>query len=882
MTTNDSEQNEKPNLEEQARQALDDFWRQLKLSPADQAELWTKRGLPAWECERAGYRTNCHANCDVLLRLAQTYEPAVLLESGLWVQGDDGESKPNSLFYGFGLIGRKGDQEEWGWKDDGKCNPILIPYFDAHGQLFHLRPHKGGIAGKPPHLYVVRTEGAADARCNVAVVTEGEHKARALNAVLNGAGLAQFAVGALPGISMAKNETCRQELLDWLQTVAPERVVIAYDNEEQSEPGSPYYKPDKRKRHQAHIWARYLAQTLARENFDASVAVLPKEWRVNGKADWDSRLATHLAEFSGDGVWSAAAPVIRQEWLAVLGGARKPHDLARVFTDEEERLIRAGLHKLFRKPALRCGGGEELELSRKLRQLARGPLHDIPSVHALGEKYSQVIGVYYALKQLDAIRAANMQAVRSQGTRDGDANLVWFCDLQQRGDPIPLSDFRLTCHYVLVKEDGTCDRIVTLENIHGEKSELVALPSRALTAPRDFREWLANRGNFVWLDGEKTLQKLQEDLNRDAAHMRVLEVSHFGFHQPSGLWFFNDMAFGLGGEPLLPDEYGVFWWKDIGYKLGEQGADHQDFRQPRPCLHPNRGLIFDGQYRFQPGVADDLEAIRGLFQELAFRLNDTSGGREGYALVGSMAAYAAAPEILRKHGGFPGPWINGQKGHGKTTLISWAMEMYGFSRMESGIGLASDHSTPAGLQIALEQFSNLPVWVDEYIELLVSPEKRAIVHSTFNRELPSKFAEKGRMRAVRTTFVVSGEGTTNNAATRSRYFHLPIDRAHRRADQRKWFDEHRDMLAVLGRFLMQRRPQFAELCLVELSRWLHSPELATIEERTRFVYGVPYAGFAALSQLSGRRIEGLLPRIGRPEPNRHGGGAIADRFEPLF
>ena len=31
--------------------------------------------------------------------------------------------------------GKKGTSEEpdeeWGWKEDGKCNPIIIPYFDS-------------------------------------------------------------------------------------------------------------------------------------------------------------------------------------------------------------------------------------------------------------------------------------------------------------------------------------------------------------------------------------------------------------------------------------------------------------------------------------------------------------------------------------------------------------------------------------------------------------------------------------------------------------------------------------------------------------------------------------------------------------------------------
>jgi hypothetical protein len=283
---------------------LNDFWSQLTLRQPDRDELWHKRGIPTSECVRAGYRTNHRPNREILESLALKYDLAALIESGLWVQGTDSEPKINSQFYGWGLIRRgkevDGGGDEWGWKEDGKCNPIIIPYFDSQGRLFHLRPHEGGISGKPPHLYVVRSEGIPDSRCSRAVITEGEFKAGALNAVVNSTGPEKFAIGALPGISMAKNQTCVRELREWLKAVAPDRVVIAYDSEEKGNPCLPSFKPNPRKRHEAQIWARYLAKLLNHEDYDAFVAVLPKTWRspTIGKADWDSRLAARIAELT--------------------------------------------------------------------------------------------------------------------------------------------------------------------------------------------------------------------------------------------------------------------------------------------------------------------------------------------------------------------------------------------------------------------------------------------------------------------------------------------------------------------------------------------------------------------------------------------------------
>ena len=869
-----SNENDRQNLESQSAEAssdnpvppsraldaLADFYVQTALTKADRDQLWRKRGLTSQQCALAGYRTNHRANLEILQRLAVKYDKDLLVEAGLWVVGMDGQPKPNSQFYGFGLV-RRGknargeDQEEWGWKDDGRCNPVIIPYFDAQGRLFHLRPHKGGIKGKPPHLYVVRNESAGDAKCHTALICEGELKARAAYQVLNLG--ASSNVAAMPGISMAKNATCMSELFAWLQAVSPSRVIIAYDREEKGDPRLPGFKANPRKRHDAQIWARYLANTLIKDGYDAAVAVLPASWQdpKSGKADFDSRLAARIAELKGtleieSEIWPAVAPTLREEFWGVLNSAKQPKEFAGsgVFTEAEERFIQVGLARLYRKRALPCGGGAELEISRRLKHLAAGPLKTVAGVGFLGEKYRQVVGAYYVLHPLRDLDQTRIAALRAQATRDGNNELLWYCDIQAKGYPKAVSDFAMTCHHSLQKEDNTRDRIVSIENIRGEKSGLVALDSRALTAPRDFRFWLANRGNFTWKDGERVLQELEQDLFEEAAFSTVLEVTYFGEHEPSGNWFFDDVAYGHKGQEILPDEFGIFWMDNGCFQVAENGANGQSFRQPRPRLKPHLGLVYDGGYKLVEGKTDDPGAIQGLFQETAFRLKEILGGYEGYLAVGSFLAYAAAREIFRLYGGFPGLWTTGEKGQGKTTLVQMLMEFHGFQRMQSGIGLLRN-STAAGIQIAVEQFSNLPVWLEEYREAELHPDKRGIIHSAFNRELSSKFAEDGRVRKIRTAFVVAGESTTSDAATRSRYPHVQVTRSRRKGDHLAWFQEHRDLFCVFGRFLMRNRPMFVELCLQALTEWQELPELVGVEDRSRSVYGVPYAGFTAMAQM---------------------------------
>jgi hypothetical protein len=70
-------------------------------------------------------------------------------------------------------------------------------------------------------------------------------------------------------------------------------MVVAFDNEEKEDPKLESFKADWRKRHDAVIWARYLATALATKlRVQGQVCVLPKGWRnEKGKADWDGALA---------------------------------------------------------------------------------------------------------------------------------------------------------------------------------------------------------------------------------------------------------------------------------------------------------------------------------------------------------------------------------------------------------------------------------------------------------------------------------------------------------------------------------------------------------------------------------------------------------------
>ena len=272
-----------------------------------------KRGLTPEACLALGFRQNVPRNEQVLLRLQDDYDALTLVESGLWLGADrrrGTERRPNPQFAGLGIVAKKPAAERK-HKDDkwhfGLCQPPLIPYFNARGQLVKLRPHKGGApagtAAGSERIYVPRVADRSRwepeklvEKFTTVVVCEGEFKAAAIwltigqgAMLLRGRHRPPVGVCALPGISFARNEAYREDLNEFLERVGAKLVIVAFDSEDNA-------GKIIEKRYPAVIYARYLARSLkAKSRVASRVLELPTAWRnARGKADWDGALAQLL------------------------------------------------------------------------------------------------------------------------------------------------------------------------------------------------------------------------------------------------------------------------------------------------------------------------------------------------------------------------------------------------------------------------------------------------------------------------------------------------------------------------------------------------------------------------------------------------------------
>jgi hypothetical protein len=308
-----------PAPEPNGYRSLREFFSLLTLSERDEAKLFRQRGLSSSTCEALRFRSSPKSNRDLLLNLAANYPPQELLNSGLWLPEDRKRSKPrrpNSQFCGAGMVRKLRDGEkvvkgEWADEDGnvwGWAEPVIIPYFDERGELIGLRPHKGNgrsetVVGAAK-IYIPRAPFVTDKPESfyTVVITEGEFKAAALWQTLGGGSGEKFPIGvcAMPGISFAKNYEVREQLDEWLRMVRCAEVIVAYDNEEKGDARLASFKADPRKRHDAQIYARYLATDLHEKlHIRGKVCVLPNEWRnESGKADWDGALAQFATAYA--------------------------------------------------------------------------------------------------------------------------------------------------------------------------------------------------------------------------------------------------------------------------------------------------------------------------------------------------------------------------------------------------------------------------------------------------------------------------------------------------------------------------------------------------------------------------------------------------------
>jgi hypothetical protein len=568
----------------------------------------------------------------------------------------------------------------------------------------------------------------------------------------------------------------------------------------------------------------------------------------------------------------------RKAFLRVLDESLAAYEFKR-FTQvpvEEQRLIQQRVDRLLYVPSLPYGGDLERHMVKRFERLAaQRDWEGHKRAFMMARAFRTVLpedprnpGCYYIRRPLTAKSnktdhewtLALIESARISKQWDKK----WFAEQLLLGVPKAVSNFRMECRFLLRNSQGVVTRLVQLKNTAGEVSRgphpggCEILDAQAFCGAERFSEWGLGKGNFVWDAGVTELRMLQTDVAIETAWRVVNQVDSCGWFPTDGgpegivlpgMWFFDDCAY-ANGVQLRPDDYGIYWHDGEGFYLARKGRESQ-FLQGRPSMKPDRSVtvVLHGlDWKIPPEDKTDINLLRAYFREICQRLTDTLGGQVGLLALGSMFAYAAAPEIFKQAGFFSGLFVHGQKGSGKTKVVSWLMALWGFS-IQSGISLTERTSTAVGMLQELENNSNLPVWFDEFRDHQIDPGKVSVIRNGFDRAGQAKYSQDGKQREIRTAPVVSGESTSSDAATRSRYPHVQVSAHQRKENHLAWFTANRDNFFVFGRFLMEQRKEFVVVFFTFWEVWMKEPSLGKTDEREKMVHGIAYAAWMGMSAL---------------------------------
>jgi hypothetical protein len=246
-----------------------------------------------------------------------------------------------------------------------------------------------------------------------------------------------------------------------------------------------------------------------------------------------------------------------------------------------------------------------------------------------------------------------------------------------------------------------------------------------------------------------------------------------------------------------------------------------------------------------------VEDVTVLFNELLQKLPEALGGMEAYMALGMVFASAAGPEIFNKWSCFPGLWLHGEPGGGKSTLGRWLIRIWGFNK-DKGLPLPADDQrttlTLAALSGALGQYGELPLWLDEY-QTGTAAWVRAILKNSYDRAEGAKKDFGNSPREYLSAVIVSGVATASEPQTRGRFAHIQVSSQNRTANHYDWLQVHSREFYRLGRFLLRHRQQYVESALRAMQVWLDSKSTKGVDDRARMVHALAYAGFHAACEV---------------------------------
>jgi len=308
-----------------------------------------------------------------------------------------------------------------------------------------------------------------------------------------------------------------------------------------------------------------------------------------------------------------------------------------------------------------------------------------------------------------------------------------------------ISNFTINIINKVMTPEG-CFRWVTFKNTSGHNCAPFFLEPQQMASKQEFSKLCFSKGNFIYEGSAQNLTDIWKLLLSKDQGQIVYQPDHIGLIE-DGSWLFADCMITSSGAIISPDENGIFWTEDKGYRPvslwtneGEKSADNI------PSIMREKKL--------------DMEQFLLDFRKSVGDFNAWMG-------LGWVVAVLFSREIIKQYRCFPFLFITGQKLAGKSTFARWLMSFFGIE----GGGKRIEETTNNGLARALSYYSSLPVWLEEYRNNKQVHRKDGDLRGIYDRQGAMKgttHAHRIKDLSVRGVVLLSGQETPADNALQTR------------------------------------------------------------------------------------------------------------------
>lgn len=342
------------------------------------------------------------------------------------------------------------------------------------------------------------------------------------------------------------------------------------------------------------------------------------------------------------------------------------------------------------------------------------------------------------------IREQNRQYFTVRVDKEGDETLT------------PVSDFVIELMYVKVLGDER-SRMIRIHRMDGRRSAPVTVNSEAKVSVRHFKILVANAIDASFIGNETELAAIWQYVYERQNEAVVDVPPYVGAMEDGSGWLFANQFIGPGRD-ITGDNDNIMWFNDrkssgISPKslLAHLSSTKVggDIPQVQRGEHPER--LLSGALESMSAVFKDpgpVLMLLGWLQSCAYSMDLFYQARINY---------------------FPFLLLWGRHGKGKSTVVSWALNMYDMS--EKGVTTVGQIKSGVGIERKLAYYRGLPFCIDELRADRQATEFYGTWRGWYNRTTRVKGTRKGE-EAITVPFnsclMFSGQDVFTDPAMRSR------------------------------------------------------------------------------------------------------------------